>query len=90
MQKEQLKRPYFPPEITAVEFRVEVGQQASLETYNGNGVMGFNRTVEEMELMIFLSSQQNSSGARMFGDPLTESGGYFNSSGTVDGSGYFF
>ena len=29
MQNKQLKRPYFPPEITAVEFRVEVGQPAS-------------------------------------------------------------
>ena len=61
MQKEQLKRPYFPPEITAVEFRVERGLTVSMETYYGNGI----KAVEQDELlMMFISSQQNS-GARM-------------------------
>jgi hypothetical protein len=29
MQNKQLKRPYFPPEITTVEFRVERGLETS-------------------------------------------------------------
>ena len=52
MQNKQLKRPYSPPEITAVEFRVEVGQQTSLEIQNT-----FQGQVDENNQMLFLMMQ---------------------------------
>ena len=88
MQNKQLKRPYFPPEITAVEFRVERGLTGSeVQVHDGNGVKAFE---QDEFLMMFISSQQNS-GARM-GDQM----GYFGndswirSTETGTGSGYGF
>lgn len=94
MQKKQLKRPYFAPEITTVEFKVEMGATISGEIqYNGDGLKGFE---DEFGLMMFISSQNNP-GARMggqmgyFGDdcftsPSVPSGAF---GGGYGGGGYF-
>ena len=77
-----------------VDFKVELGQFTSVE-YNGNGVRG--DVQDELDYMIFLSSQQYRAGARM-GDLMQYfgpgEGGYFGS--PIDnpipgsGDGYFF
>lgn len=87
MQKEQQKRPYLAPEITMVDFKVEVGQAASLEVYTGNGVQQYE---QDLMHMMFLT-QQNGGNARM-GDGMSyfgyEGGSYFGTGSTSNGS-YF-
>ena len=70
MQKEQIKRPYFPPEITTVEFRVERGMQASPNQVE----LGVQGTLIE-EMMYFSALQQGHNGSRMGGQ--MSSGNYF-------------
>lgn len=87
MQKIQQKRPYLAPEITMVDFKVEVGQAASLEVYTGNGVQQYE---QDAMYMMFLT-QQNGANARM-GNGMSyfgyDGGSYFGTGSTGNGS-YF-
>lgn len=80
--------------MTVVDFKVELGQFTSVE-YNGNGVRG--DVQDELDYMIFLSSQQYRAGARM-GDYMMYFGpgegpdgiGYFTYTDAGSGGGYYF
>lgn len=85
MEDNQLKRPYFPPQMTIVDFQVERGfdtsdvevktTQEELESYRMRMLLGL--TDEQM--------QQYYNG----GLPRSNSG-YFSSGGNgLDGGGYF-
>lgn len=74
MQNKQLKRPYFPPEITAVEFRVERGLETSGGTQLPSGYWEA-QTMEDANYLMFQMQMDQQNGAynqnSYFGDPTT-------------------
>jgi hypothetical protein len=85
MQNKQLKRPYFPPEITTVEFRVERGLQTSEVQVSGYD----NQTINQLISLGIISQQDADAG--FYGNGMPSGNvGYFSGTGNgQDRGGYF-
>lgn len=81
------KTPYLAPQLTVVEFRMEVGYSESDLPEVSIGVGG----IEEMGRMYFAGQQNEHSGSYMGSQMGYYGSGYFtpDAGGTVDGNSYF-
>lgn len=75
MQKELQKRPYLAPELTMVDFKVEVGQQASQEVQTPTGYWGATTDERQANMLLFQMQMDAQNGAynetSYFGNPTT-------------------
>lgn len=75
MQKKQIKRPYLAPELTVVDFKVEVGQAASTQEQIPQGYWGTTTDEATANMLLFQMQMDAQKGAynqnAYFGDPTT-------------------